>query len=101
MTQAVNKVWVRRQWNDWRLALYRVDQLENVHWDRISGGVEAVAPQPFLHGYVMCTEMLEGELGHSGVHGPCPHRIKVCITKKGNDRAVFDRLVEMAGPKPR
>ena len=100
MSQSVRKVWVRRQWNDWQFALYRLDQVEDVHWSRVSGGGRIPAPQPFLHGYVMCNDMLEGELAHSGLHGPCPHRIKVCVTKKGNDRAVYAQLVEVAGPKP-
>ena len=47
-------VWVRRQWNDHRMAKYRLSHLRNVHWSEYSGGVYAKAPQPFLHGYVQC-----------------------------------------------
>ena len=44
---------------------------------------------------------MEGHyFGHSGVHCPCPHFIKVCITRKGNDPEVFERLAQQAGPKP-
>ncbi len=94
-------VWARRQWNDWRHAKYRLEDLEQPHWDNLSGGVMSVAPQYFLHGYVWCDAMLEGELAHSCAHGKGPHRIKVCITKIGNDPAIFKRLAETAGPKPR
>ena len=30
-------------------------------------------------------EMIEGELAHSYHHGTFPHRIRVCVTKTGND----------------
>lgn len=94
-------VWVRRQWDDsWRKASYRPRDIWNIHWDWVGGGVQAPTPQPFLHGYVSCRGMLEGELAHSGSHGPCPHVIKVCIVKKDNPPSVFSRLAEAAGPKP-
>jgi hypothetical protein len=91
---------VRRQWNDWRTAKYRLSDVEDVRWDRFSGGVQAPAPQYFLHGYVRCDEAVEGEVAHSGMHGDCPHRIKACIVKKDNDKQVYQRLAEKAGPKP-
>jgi hypothetical protein len=92
---------VRRQWNDSsRIATCRLEDLSGVHWDTTSGGVEAPTPQPFLHAYVQCDAMIAGELAHSGAHGACPHRIKVCIVKKDNDRNVFEGLCKAAGPKP-
>jgi len=94
-------VWVRRQWNDDMVAKYRLNDVDKVHWSTSSGGVMAPTPQPFLHGYVWCDAMVEGELAHSGVHGPCPHEIKVCIVRKDNDPDVFQMLQEAAGPKPK
>jgi hypothetical protein len=82
-------VWVKRQFNDYRLARYPVDAVEFPHWTDISGGVRAVAPQPFLHVYVSCDGMVEDELAHSCAHGSGPHRILVCVTKSGNDPSVF------------
>lgn len=93
-------MWVRRQWNDYRTAKYRLDAIEGVHWDSISGGVNAVAIRPFLHAYVWCDAMLEGELAHSCAHGKGPHRIKVCIVKKDNDPDVFAQLVAQSGSQP-
>ncbi len=91
---------VRRQWNDsGRIATYRLESLSGVHWDDESGGVHAPAPQPFLHGYVWCDAMLEGELGHSCVHGTPPHQIKVCITQKDNTRKVFEYLKQQANSR--
>jgi hypothetical protein len=53
-----------------------------------------------VYGYVMCDAMLDGELAHSGVHGDCPHRIKVVVVAKDNSTAVMRRVRELAGPKP-
>jgi hypothetical protein len=90
---------VRRQWNDWRMATYRLDDVAELHWSAVSGGVQAVAPKPFIHGYVQCDRMLAGELAHSCRHGEGPHRIKVCVTKKGNE-GVWKKLLQRAGPRP-
>jgi hypothetical protein len=91
---------VRRQWNGHDGAEVDFDSLENVHWDTVSGGVRAPSPQPFLHGYIQCDKIVAGSLAHSCVHGDCPHEIKVCIVRKGNDSDVFAELVRIAGPKP-
>jgi hypothetical protein len=91
---------IRRQWNERRRATYRLSDISQVHWDTISGGVRARAPQPFLHGYVWCDDVLEGELAYSCRHGDGPPQIKVCIVKEDNDPTVFARLVADAGPKP-
>jgi len=93
---AAGHIWVRRQWSDYRLAKYRVDDIEGLHWTDTSGGIGTRAPRDFLHGYVWCDRMVEGELAHSCAHGPGPHRIKVCIVKKGNDPVAFAALVEKA-----
>ncbi len=89
-------VWVRRQWNDRRDAKYRMEDLESPHWDTQSGGVNSIAPRPFLHAYVWCDEAIEGELAHCCAHGRGPHRIKVCITKKMNSLEAFRRLDDEA-----
>jgi hypothetical protein len=88
------KVNIRRQWNDWRIAEVDSSDLTNLHWDKISGGVHAPAPRPFIHGFVMC-DSYKGELAHSCVHGKGPHLIKVCITKKGNDAKVFSAIRQL------
>jgi len=90
------KVYVRRQWNDWRIAGYFLTDVSGLHWDSISGGIMAASPRPFLSGYVLCTEMVEGELAHSCEHGPPPHKIKVCITKKDNTKEVYEKLSALA-----
>jgi len=91
---------VRRHAGDWRIATYRIEDLENVHWDTISGGVHRRFPFPLLFAYVWCDRMVDGEVAHSGAHGPCPHRIKVCILKCDNDRETYAYLAKLAGEKP-
>ena len=91
---------VRRQWNDRRrIATYRVGDISELQWGRTSGGVQARTPQPFVHGYVMCDAMIGGKLAHSCSHGPAPHRIKVCLTRKGNE-SVWKEVLAIVGPSP-
>lgn len=89
-------VWVRRQFDDHRHAAYRLADVKGWHWSNISGGVQHQANRYYLHAYVMCDGMIAGELAHRCEHGPPPHRIKVCITKKGNEK--FWREIEAVGP---
>ena len=93
-------VFIRRQWNDWRIAKVKFNKIQGLHWDVISGGVNASCPQPFIHGYVQCTDVI-GEIAHSGMHGECPHRIKVCILKKDNDTVILRKILAIVGPKPK
>lgn len=93
-------VYIRRQWNDWRIAQVRMSHMSRLHWDTVSGGVRAPARQPFIHGYVICDTVV-GDIAHRCLHGEGPHRIKVCVTKKDNAPAVYGRLLDIAGPKPK
>jgi hypothetical protein len=36
---------VKRQWNDYRVALYRIEEVTGAHWDQVSGGLQAKAPR--------------------------------------------------------
>src|SRR5690349_21212011 len=93
-------VWARRQWNDYRAAKFRLDDVSGLHWSDTSGGVRARSPHPMIYGYVSCYAVLEGELSHSCRHGRGPHYIKVCFTKKDNDLPSFSELSNRAGSKP-
>lgn len=92
-------VWVCRQWNDWREAAYRLSDVSDLHWSRVSGGVRAAAPRAFVHGFVMCNAMQRGEIAHSRRHGEGPHRIKICIVKSSN-REAWPLIERQAGPRP-
>lgn len=89
-------VWVRRQFDHHKHAAYRLADVDDWHWSNISGGVMHRANRYYLHGYVWCDGMIAGTLAHSCEHGPPPHRIKVCVTKKGNEK--FWREIEAATP---
>lgn len=93
------QVRIRRQFNSMRIGTVDFSSLGECKWDYISGGVFAIAPQPFIHTYVWCDE-IEGEFDHSCKHGPGPHHIKVVIVKKDNTPEVWDKILEEAGPRP-
>jgi hypothetical protein len=87
---------VRRTWNDvGRTAKIPLLKIQNLHWDRWSGGIRSYAPRSFIHGYVLCDEIL-GNIAHTGVHGKCPHLIKICITKTDNEPQVFQEVKRRA-----
>ena len=90
-------VTVRRQWNDWKKADYRLSAVHRPHRDTESGGVRKSSPHRMLYAYVNCDGMESGELAHSCEHGPLPHSIKVCIVKKDNHARVHQELVRRAG----
>jgi hypothetical protein len=92
-------VYIRRQWNDWRVGRVRYQDLWGLRWDWVSGGVNKPAPQPFIYGYTMC-DCVEGDVAHYCTHGTGPHRIKVCVVKVDNDPRVYAVIREMAGEKP-
>jgi hypothetical protein len=76
-------VWVRRQW-DGTPAKYLRDDFQSPHWGQDSGGRGGGHPRYFIFGYIMCDGSNDGEIEHSDFHGPCPHRIKVCVVDKDN-----------------
>lgn len=90
-------VWVRRQFDHHKHAAYRLADVDGWHWSDISGGVMHRANRRYLHGYVWCDGMIAGTLAHSCAHGPPPHRIKVCVTKKGNEK-FWDAIAAVAPP---
>jgi hypothetical protein len=90
---------VRRWWNSRKIATYRFSEISGLYWDNMSGGVDAVASQYFVYGYVWCDRMISGELSHSCRHGEGPHRIKVCLTKTENE-LVWSEITKIVGAKP-
>jgi len=91
---------VRRDWNDHRVATVTWSDLRDPRWDDVSGGEQNHTSQPFIYGYVWC-DQVQGDIAHSCIHGPPPHNIKVCLVKKDNSKQVWNRLQDLAGPKPR
>ncbi len=89
---------VRRQPDDWRIASYEIRNVTGLRWDSVGGGVQRGSAL-HVYGYVMCDGMIDGELAHSCRHGPPPHEIKVCLTKKHNE-AAWPKILEIVGQKP-
>jgi hypothetical protein len=88
---------IRRTWNDaGRTAIIPLSKIQDLHWDRWSGGIRSFAPRSFIHGYVMCDE-IQGNIAHSGVHRKCPHLIKICITKVDNEPSTFQKVKRLVG----
>jgi hypothetical protein len=83
---------VRRRFNDYNAAEYRLEDIGTLQWSNVSGGVQTRANREYLCGYVWCNRAVAGEVSHSGAHGDCPHRIKVCILKKDN-KEVYARVL--------
>lgn len=90
---------VRRQPSDWRIAAYDIRSVSRLRWDNIGGGIQR-GSAVHVYGYVLCNEMVGGELAHSCRHGPPPHEIKVCITKMHND-GIWRDIIQIVGPKPK
>ena len=95
-------VYVRRQPSDYRTAAYRVEDVEGIQFDWITGGVNVNLSSAALCGYVWCDGVVEGELAHSCRHGPPPHRIKIVIPKVCNDPKLWAKLAgrEYREPNP-
>jgi hypothetical protein len=89
---------VRRQPSHRRLADYCLSEVSGLRWDYISGGTRR-RTQWHVYGFVKCDGMLSGKLAHSCRHGPAPHKVKVCVTKKYNEK-VWPLILKRVGPKP-
>jgi hypothetical protein len=90
---------VRRAWRDWQIGEVAWRDISDLHWDWTSGGVRIPCPQPFVMGYVSC-DKVRGEIAHSCRHGEGPHRIKVTLVKKDQDKETWAKILEVVGPKP-
>ena len=82
---------VQRAWSEWRTALVRVSDLEDVHWFRPAGAV-----RPLIHAYVWCDRVVSGRLSHDCTKSPCPHRVLVCLLKSHTTGCVFEELSRRA-----
>ncbi len=89
-------VWVVRHKGDWKKGKVKLSDVKNLRWDDISGGIRKYTGTCELYGYIWCNQIIEGEIGHSGIHGPCPHNIKVLIQKCDNDNGIYNDLAAEA-----
>jgi hypothetical protein len=94
---------VRRFWNSWPKCTVAIDALSGYRWafSRTLTFDEPPSPCPMLYASMSCQDLPADQEIHIGLHGPCPHRIVVCIVKADNPREVYARLAASAGTKPR
>lgn len=94
------RVWVCRQ-PATEAALYDLADLRALTWTQMSGGRRQVVADYFISAVVQCDGAIQGEVGHSGSHGHCPHQIRVVVVASHNDKAIMSGLRNQVGPKPR
>ena len=82
---------VRRDWNGWRTAEVRVSDLQNVHWFQPRG-----APNPLVHGYVSCGNIVKGDIPHDCNPADAPHQLLVCVLKSHTVAAAYVELARRA-----
>jgi hypothetical protein len=87
-------VMVRRRCGDKQRAIYRVEDIAELHMQEVNG---AVAKHSELHGYVWCDALLQGELAHECARGSGAHRIKVCVLQKDNSPVIYQQMLDRIG----
>ena len=82
---------VQGDWRDWRTAMVRLTDLENIHWSQPSG-----APRPLIHATVCCETIVSGAIAHECL-APCSHSLVVCVLRCHTSPWVFEELARRAG----
>jgi len=91
---------VSRHKIDHKKASVKIENLRDFRWDTTSGGAQVYSGTIGLYAYMTCTDVVKGEIGHSGIHrGKCPHNIKVYIPKQENKK-YYSLLAEKAKDRP-
>jgi hypothetical protein len=78
-------------WTSWRSAHVRFDDLHDIHWLQPSG-----APRPIVHGYISCSDILDGEIPHGCERTKGPHLLLVCILKAHTNPSAYATLTTRA-----
>jgi len=68
---------VQQEWDGWRTADVRLQDLHNIHWLQPAG-----APRQLAHGYVSCAAITGGSLLHECSGNPSSHQLLVCVLKR-------------------
>jgi hypothetical protein len=82
---------VHSEWNGWRNAEVRLDDLQDVHWFQPAG-----APHALVHGYIFCSDIVVGDIPHVCDRKSAPHRLRVCILKRHAIASVYAELARGA-----
>ena len=82
---------VQSEWNGWRNAEVRLGELRDVHWFQ-----PPRAPHALVHGYILCSNIVLGEIPHDCNRRSTPHRLLVCILKRHTIATVYTELARRA-----
>jgi hypothetical protein len=82
---------VQSAWNGWRNAEVRLGDLRDVHWFQPTR-----APRALVHGYIVCSNIMLGDIPHDCDRRSAPHRLLVCILKSHTIATVYAELVRRA-----
>jgi len=82
---------VQSEWNGWRNAEVRLGDLRDVHWFQPTR-----APHPLVHGYILCSNIVTGDIPHDCDRRSAPHRLLVCILKSHTIATVYADLARRA-----
>ena len=82
---------VQSEWNGWRNAEVRLGGLRDVHWFQPTR-----APHALVHGYILCSNIVIGDLPHDCDRRSAPHRLLVCILKSHTIATVYADLARRA-----
>jgi hypothetical protein len=82
---------VQSAWNGWRNAEVRLGDLRDVHWFQ-----PPRAPHALVHGYIVCSNIVIGDIPHDCDRSSAPHRLRVCILKSHTIATVYAELARRA-----
>jgi hypothetical protein len=85
---------VQSEWDGWKTAEVRLRDLTDIHWSQPSG-----APRPLAHGYVLCTDIIDGEVAHRCDRAAVPHRLRVCVLKSHSAPSVYAEIARRANER--
>ena len=94
------RVAIKQSPMDISLGFVHMDKIRSLRWDNTSAG-KLKHTRIFTYGFVLCEDILDGEIGHSCFRGSKSHSIKVCIIKKYTKDSVYRKLVEPLGFRPK
>jgi hypothetical protein len=61
-----------------------LNDLDDWRFSSVSGGRQVRTNKEFLYAKIWCSELIDGSIGHSCIHGDGPHEILVCVLPEDN-----------------
>lgn len=91
-------IMIARQPADWQTMKVSLNDLEGIHWDNITGGIQIRTTHECIMAYTRSEEIIKN-VACSGMHDYSVNGIKVCIIKKYTKPEVYKELMRIAGHK--